>query len=198
VAKVELLRSPNGHSGHSGHSKPPPILRARCLEISAVAPSCRGRGDTSGALVEGRALARGRPRVGGTAEKGAGVRPVHPGGIGTLPRTRSEAFAAFARELAGALLVARRRVMRSIRKTDTSPEMAVCRIIYRLGFRYRLHGEIDYPLALASTRQAMMLPSRCTGCFRSQNCVWWRFPRRTSLCAKVSKARIAGSSGRSG
>ena len=38
-----------------------------------------------------------------------------------------------ARAAAGALLVARRRVMRSIRKTDTSPEMAVCRIIYRLG-----------------------------------------------------------------
>ena len=31
------------------------------------------------------------------------------------------------RAAAGALLVARRRVMRSIRKTDTSPEMAVCR-----------------------------------------------------------------------
>ena len=31
------------------------------------------------------------------------------------------------------------RVMRSIRKTNTSPEMAVRRIIHRLGFRYRLH-----------------------------------------------------------
>jgi DNA mismatch endonuclease, patch repair protein len=29
--------------------------------------------------------------------------------------------------------------MRSIRKSNTSPEMAVRRIIHRLGFRYRLH-----------------------------------------------------------
>ena len=33
----------------------------------------------------------------------------------------------------------RLRVMRSIRKTDTRPEMAVRRIVHGLGFRYRLH-----------------------------------------------------------
>ena len=58
----------------------------------------------------------------------------------------------------------------------------------------------DYPLALGPslTRHAMMLPSRCTGCLRSRNCASWRFPRCTSLRANVSKARIAGSSGKSG
>lgn len=34
---------------------------------------------------------------------------------------------------------ARSRIMRSIRKTNTKPEMVVRRIIHRLGFRYRLH-----------------------------------------------------------
>ena len=103
-----------------------------------------------------------------------------------------------ARAAAGTLLVARRRVDAEHPQDGYIARDGCMPIIYRLGFRYCLHGEIDYPLALASMRQAMMLPSRCTGCFRSQNCASWRFPRRTSLCAKVSKARIAGSSGRSG
>jgi DNA mismatch endonuclease (patch repair protein) len=34
---------------------------------------------------------------------------------------------------------ARRRVMQAIRKKDTEPELAVRRIAYALGYRYRLH-----------------------------------------------------------
>jgi DNA mismatch endonuclease (patch repair protein) len=38
-------------------------------------------------------------------------------------------------------IVARRRLMQSIRKADTRPEMTVRRIVFRLGYRYRLHDK---------------------------------------------------------
>jgi DNA mismatch endonuclease (patch repair protein) len=60
------------------------------------------------------------------------------------------------------------RIMRSIRKTDTSPEIAVRRIIHRLGFRYRLHvrelpGTPD--IVLPRMRKAVLVH----GCFWHQH-----------------------------
>jgi DNA mismatch endonuclease, patch repair protein len=73
---------------------------------------------------------------------------------------------------------ARLRVMRSIRKTDTSPEIAVRRIIHRLGFRYRLHvrelpGTPD--IVLPRARKIVLVH----GCFWHQHagCPLARLPR---------------------
>lgn len=70
------------------------------------------------------------------------------------------------------------RVMRSIRKTDTSPELAVRRIIHRLGFRYRLHvrelpGTPD--IVLPRLKKAVLVH----GCFWHQHkgCRLAKLPR---------------------
>jgi DNA mismatch endonuclease (patch repair protein) len=59
-------------------------------------------------------------------------------------------------------------MMRSIRKTNTSPEMAVRRIIHRMGFRFRLHvrelpGTPD--IVLPRMRKAVLVH----GCFWHQH-----------------------------
>jgi DNA mismatch endonuclease, patch repair protein len=63
---------------------------------------------------------------------------------------------------------ARSRVMSSIRKTDTSPEMAVRRIVHQLGFRYRLHAR-DLPgtpdIVLPRLKKIVMVH----GCFWHQH-----------------------------
>lgn len=68
--------------------------------------------------------------------------------------------------------------MRSIRKTDTAPEIAVRREIHRLGFRFRLHvrelpGTPD--IVLPRLRKAVLVH----GCFWHQHlgCRLARLPR---------------------
>jgi DNA mismatch endonuclease, patch repair protein len=72
----------------------------------------------------------------------------------------------------------RLRVMRSIRKTDTSPEIAVRRIIHGMGLRYRLHvralpGTPD--IVLPRLRKVVLVH----GCFWHQHagCRLARVPR---------------------
>jgi DNA mismatch endonuclease, patch repair protein len=73
---------------------------------------------------------------------------------------------------------ARSRVMRSIRKTNTSPEIAVRRIIHQLGFRYRLHAR-ELPgtpdIVLPRLRKVVLVH----GCFWHQHvgCQLAKLPR---------------------
>jgi DNA mismatch endonuclease (patch repair protein) len=58
----------------------------------------------------------------------------------------------------------RRRTMQAVRSTDTEPELAVRRIVYKLGYRYRLHRK-DLPgkpdLAFIRQRKVVFVH----GCF---------------------------------
>jgi DNA mismatch endonuclease (patch repair protein) len=68
--------------------------------------------------------------------------------------------------------------MRRIRKTDTTPERAVRRVVHTLGFRFRLHRE-DLPgtpdLVLPRLRKAILVH----GCFWHQHggCRLARLPK---------------------
>lgn len=57
--------------------------------------------------------------------------------------------------------------MRRVKGRDTSPELAVRRIVHRLGFRYRLHGE-DLPGC-----PDLVFPSRGSVIF-VHGCYWHR------------------------
>lgn len=75
----------------------------------------------------------------------------------------------------------RRRIMRSIRKRDTSPEILVRRALHATGLRFRLHRP-DLPgnpdIVLASRRLAILVH----GCFWHQHpgCPLCRQPRRNT------------------
>jgi DNA mismatch endonuclease (patch repair protein) len=76
---------------------------------------------------------------------------------------------------------ARSRIMRSIRKEDTKPELAVRRAVHRMGFRFRLHRR-DLPgspdLVLPRLRKVIFVH----GCF------WHQHPGCRS--AKRPKTRV--------
>lgn len=87
----------------------------------------------------------------------------------------------------------RARVMRSIRKVDTKPELAVRRVVYRLGFRYRLHqrGMPGSPDLVLSRLRAVILVH---GCFWHQHtgCRLARTPRVNQV-PKLERKQIARS-----
>jgi DNA mismatch endonuclease (patch repair protein) len=68
--------------------------------------------------------------------------------------------------------------MRSIRKTNTKPELAVRKLVHALGYRFRLHRR-DVPgtpdLAFIGARKAIFVH----GCFWHQHrgCRWAKLPR---------------------
>jgi len=71
----------------------------------------------------------------------------------------------------------RRRVMQSIRKTDTRPEVRVRRVLHRLGYRFRLHRR-DLPgvpdIVLPKHRIAVFVH----GCFWHQHtCPLGKLPK---------------------
>lgn len=59
----------------------------------------------------------------------------------------------------------RNRIMRAIKSKDTGPEMEVCRLVHRIGYRYRLHRK-DLPgkpgIVLGPRRKVIFVP----GCLR--------------------------------
>ena len=80
--------------------------------------------------------------------------------------------------------------MRKIRSTDTSPELAVRRLVHSLGYRFRLHRK-DLPgkpdLVFPSRRKVIFVH----GCFWHQhrNCIDGRVPksRRDYWIAKLQR-----------
>lgn len=90
----------------------------------------------------------------------------------------------------------RRRTMQAVRSTDTEPELAVRRIVFKLGYRYRLHRK-DLPgkpdLAFIGRRKVVFVH----GCFwHGHNCArGGRAPKTNAeyWCAKIArnKARDA-------
>jgi DNA mismatch endonuclease, patch repair protein len=77
----------------------------------------------------------------------------------------------------------RSRRMARIRNKDTSPEMAVRRIVHRLGYRYRLHRR-DLPgcpdLVFSRIKSAIFVH----GCF------WHRHPDPNCRLARLPKSRL--------
>jgi DNA mismatch endonuclease (patch repair protein) len=73
--------------------------------------------------------------------------------------------------------------MAKVRSRDTKPEMVVRRLVYGLGFRYRLHGS-HVPgkpdLVFASRRKAIFVH----GCF------WHRHSERGCKLARMPKSRL--------
>lgn len=71
----------------------------------------------------------------------------------------------------------RRRIMRAVKSKDTKPELAVRRLLYRLGYRYRLHpkglpGRPD--IAFLGRRKAIFVH----GCFwHGHECAKGRSPK---------------------
>lgn len=61
----------------------------------------------------------------------------------------------------------RRRIMQAIKRQDTAPEMIVRRLLYRMGYRYRLHRK-DLPgkpdIAFLSRRKAIFVH----GCYMAR------------------------------
>lgn len=90
----------------------------------------------------------------------------------------------------------RRRTMQAVRSKDTEPELAVRRIVYKLGHRYRLHRK-DLPgkpdLAFIGRRKVVFVH----GCFwHGHDCArGGRMPKTNAQywCAKIArnKARDA-------
>ena len=77
----------------------------------------------------------------------------------------------------------RSEIMRSIRGTDTKPEMTVRRLVYSLGYRYRLHSK-DLPgkpdLSFRSRKKALFVH----GCFwHRHNCTKGRSMPQTNVAA---------------
>jgi DNA mismatch endonuclease (patch repair protein) len=73
--------------------------------------------------------------------------------------------------------------MRQIKSKDTSPEIVVRRMIYRSGFRYRLHRK-DLPgrpdLVFISRRKAIFVH----GCF------WHQHPSSSCADSRLPKSRV--------
>ncbi|HEV7437162.1 MAG TPA: DNA mismatch endonuclease Vsr [Pseudorhizobium sp.] len=73
--------------------------------------------------------------------------------------------------------------MRRIRSKDTAPEMAVRRLVHRMGFRYRLHKR-DLPgcpdLVFAARRKVIFVH----GCF------WHRHADSACSLARLPKSRL--------
>ncbi len=74
---------------------------------------------------------------------------------------------------------ARSRIMRSIRKKDTKPEVAVRQLLHRLGFRFRLH-RADLP-----GNPDIVLPKHRAVIF-VHGCFWHQHPR----CKKGAAPRM--------
>lgn len=72
----------------------------------------------------------------------------------------------------------RSKVMALVRSKDTKPEMAVRRLVHRLGFRYRLHGQKlpGKPDLVFKKRKKVIFVH---GCFwhRHENCKQARLPK---------------------
>ena len=71
----------------------------------------------------------------------------------------------------------RRRIMQAVKRRDTGPEMIVRRLLYRMGYRYRLHRK-DLPgkpdIAFLSRRKAIFVH----GCFwHGHDCPRGRLPK---------------------
>lgn len=71
----------------------------------------------------------------------------------------------------------RSRIMRSVRTTNTGPEVTVRRALHRLGYRYRLHRR-DLPgspdIVFPGRRKAIFVH----GCFwHGHSCRWGRLPK---------------------
>src|SRR5579863_8321987 len=72
--------------------------------------------------------------------------------------------------------------MRRIRSADTSPEMAVRRLVHRMGYRYRLH-RTDLP-----GKPDLVFPSRKKVIF-VHGCFWHRHP--ACGLARLPKSRLS-------
>ena len=73
--------------------------------------------------------------------------------------------------------VQRRRIMQAVKSMHTKPEMAVRRLLHRMGYRYRLHRK-DLPgrpdIAFGSRRKAVFVH----GCFwHGHGCAKGRLPK---------------------
>jgi DNA mismatch endonuclease (patch repair protein) len=94
----------------------------------------------------------------------------------------------------------RSRVMSLVRGKNTKPELAVRRLIHRLGYRYRLHRR-DLPGSpdlVFSSRRAVIFVSGCY--WHRHNCPngrrlpktrtsWWRGKLESNRCRDISQQR---------